>query len=95
MRIIGLTGGIATGKSTISALFAAQGLPVVDADIIAKQIVQKVRCSASFAYRPLPSAALNQTAHCASAQNTIGMLLAGPVGLSSCRQDIRQGGLAG
>lgn len=43
MRVIGLTGGIATGKSTVSALFAAQGLPVVDADIIAKQIVQKVQ----------------------------------------------------
>lgn len=43
MRIIGLTGGIATGKSTVSAIFAEQGLPVLDADKIARQAVQKVR----------------------------------------------------
>lgn len=43
MRIVGLTGGIATGKSTVSALFAEQLLPIVDADKIAKQVVQKVR----------------------------------------------------
>lgn len=43
MRIIGLTGGIATGKSTVSAVFAEQGLPVLDADKIARQVVQKVR----------------------------------------------------
>lgn len=29
---IGLTGGIASGKSTVSALFEARGIPVVDAD---------------------------------------------------------------
>lgn len=43
MRIIGLTGGIATGKSTVSAVFAEQGLPVLDADKIARQVVQKGR----------------------------------------------------
>lgn len=42
MLIIGLTGGIATGKSTVSALLAEQGLPVVDADKIAKDVVRKV-----------------------------------------------------
>ncbi len=47
MRLVGLTGGIATGKSTVSALLAAQGLPVIDADKIAKAIVQKVRQIAS------------------------------------------------
>lgn len=36
---LGLTGGIATGKSTVSALFAKAGYPVVDADQIARAIV--------------------------------------------------------
>lgn len=37
-KIIGLTGGIATGKSTVSAMLAAAGLPIVDADKIAWQV---------------------------------------------------------
>ena len=37
-QIIGLTGGIATGKSTVSAMLAAAGLPIVDADKIAWQV---------------------------------------------------------
>jgi dephospho-CoA kinase len=38
MLRIGLTGGIGSGKSTIAALFAAQGVPIIDADVIARQI---------------------------------------------------------
>jgi dephospho-CoA kinase len=39
-RIIGLTGGIATGKSTVSQYLATvHGLPVLDADIYARQAV--------------------------------------------------------
>ncbi|QVK17193.1 dephospho-CoA kinase [Mycoplasmatota bacterium] len=38
--IIGLTGGIATGKSTISGMFIKQGIPVIDSDLIAKQVVE-------------------------------------------------------
>ncbi|KAL4572108.1 hypothetical protein LXL04_018877 [Taraxacum kok-saghyz] len=41
MRIIGLTGGIATGKSTVSNLFKANGFPVVDADVIARDVLKK------------------------------------------------------
>ncbi len=37
MRIIGLTGGIATGKSTVARILERQGIPVADADQIARQ----------------------------------------------------------
>ncbi|MBQ7605894.1 MAG: dephospho-CoA kinase [Firmicutes bacterium] len=39
MKIIGLTGGIGTGKSTVSAYLKKQGIEVIDADKIAHDIV--------------------------------------------------------
>lgn len=39
MRVYGLTGNIASGKSTVARLFRALGAPVVDADLVARQIV--------------------------------------------------------
>lgn len=36
---IGLTGGIASGKTTVAELFAARGVPVIDTDEIAREIV--------------------------------------------------------
>ncbi|OBW93790.1 dephospho-CoA kinase [Gallibacterium genomosp. 3] len=39
--IVGLTGGIGCGKSTIASLFADLGVPIVDADIVARQVVEK------------------------------------------------------
>jgi len=41
MSVIGLTGGIASGKSTVSRLLAAHGFVIVDADIAARQAVAK------------------------------------------------------
>jgi dephospho-CoA kinase len=38
--VVGLTGGIGSGKSTVARLLAAQGAAVVDADAVAKSITQ-------------------------------------------------------
>ena len=39
MRVLGLTGGIGSGKSTVSQMFAEYGAEVVDADQIAREVV--------------------------------------------------------
>jgi len=40
MRLIGLTGGIATGKSTVDRMLAARGATVIDADELAREAVR-------------------------------------------------------
>ncbi|KAK7053831.1 dephospho-CoA kinase-domain-containing protein [Favolaschia claudopus] len=40
MLVVGLTGGIATGKSSVSNLLKSKNIPVVDADVIARQVVE-------------------------------------------------------
>jgi len=40
MIVGGLTGGIATGKSSVSSLLKAKHIPVVDADVMARQVVE-------------------------------------------------------
>ena len=43
MRVFGLTGGIGTGKSTVARMFRREGLAVVDADRIAREITSPGR----------------------------------------------------
>lgn len=40
MKVIGLTGGIGSGKTTVSQILKEQGLPVLDGDVIAREIVE-------------------------------------------------------
>ncbi len=37
--VVGVTGGIGSGKTTVTNLFAQKGIEVVDADVIARQVV--------------------------------------------------------
>ena len=41
MRMIGLTGGIGSGKTTVAKIFATLGIPVFNADVAAKELMQK------------------------------------------------------
>lgn len=40
LYIVGLTGGIASGKSAVSDRFARLGVPVIDTDLIAREVVE-------------------------------------------------------
>lgn len=40
MLVVGLTGGIGSGKSTATRYFESLGIPVIDADVIARQLVE-------------------------------------------------------
>ncbi len=37
---VGLTGGIASGKSTASKFFGALGVPIIDTDQVARDVVE-------------------------------------------------------
>ena len=41
IHLFGLTGGIGSGKSTVAARFRERGLPVIDADELAREVVRK------------------------------------------------------
>jgi dephospho-CoA kinase len=40
VKLVGLTGGIGVGKSTVAEMFRAEGIPVVDADALAREVVE-------------------------------------------------------
>lgn len=40
MFVVGITGGIGSGKSTVAKLFAEHNVPIIDADLIARELVE-------------------------------------------------------
>jgi len=40
MIVVGLTGGIASGKTTVSNFIKAKNIPVIDADVLAREVVR-------------------------------------------------------
>lgn len=42
MRMVGLSGGIACGKSSVSLIMQSEGIPVIDCDKIARKQAEKV-----------------------------------------------------
>lgn len=38
MLVVGLTGGIGSGKSTVARIFAEHGVPIIDADVVAREV---------------------------------------------------------
>lgn len=41
IHVFGLTGGLASGKSTVGRMFRARGIPVIDADLLAREVVER------------------------------------------------------
>ncbi|MEW9081456.1 dephospho-CoA kinase [Caldanaerobacter subterraneus] len=41
MRVVGLTGGIGSGKSTVSEILAKLGAKIIDADLVSREIMEK------------------------------------------------------
>ncbi len=39
MLVIALTGGIGSGKSTVAQFFAEEGVPIIDADLLAREVI--------------------------------------------------------
>ena len=59
--LVGLTGGIGCGKSTVTALFAKLGVQYVDADIVAREVVMPGTACLDAIFRHFGSGILNSS----------------------------------
>lgn len=60
MLVIALTGGIGSGKTTVSEIFKSKNIPVIDTDIIARQIVEKGKSAYAEVIKTFGSEILNK-----------------------------------
>ncbi len=63
MRVLGITGGIATGKSTITHMLAELGAPTISADAVARALLASGT--------PTTAAVLAAFPSCAASENTV------------------------
>lgn len=57
--LVGLTGGIAAGKSTVASLWASLGATVIDADVLAREVVEPKSVGFAEVAREFPKAIIN------------------------------------
>ena len=62
MILVGLTGGVATGKSTVAKMFKQCGATVIDADVLARQVVEPGKPAWRAIVKLFGKTVLNQTA---------------------------------
>src|SRR5580692_3217280 len=60
---IGLTGGIASGKSTVTQRFAELGVPVIDADVASRNVVEPGEPGLEQVVRRFGGGVLDATGH--------------------------------
>jgi dephospho-CoA kinase len=59
MIVLGLTGGIAMGKSTVAAMFAARGIPVFDADAVVRALYARNGAAVPLLQQAFPAAVID------------------------------------
>lgn len=60
---VGLTGGIACGKSTVARLLSARNIPVIDTDLISRELVEPGQPCLDELYRHFGPQILNEDGH--------------------------------
>ena len=78
MRVIGLTGGIGMGKTTVAAIFARHGIPVFDADAAVHRLQRPNGAALPALARAFPGAVTNGILDRAALRDIV---LADPAGL--------------
>lgn len=58
--VVGLTGGIACGKTTVANMFKEKGCPIIDADLVAREVVEPGELGLRLVAERFGSVALNE-----------------------------------
>lgn len=81
MLVVGLTGGIASGKSTVSGLIKSYGIPVIDLDQLAREVVEpgSVNLAKIQAHFPNETDIINPDTGCLNRERLGGIIFNDPI----------------